>query len=56
MWRPLRDDDFTMDFTQGKKFIGILYKIFRGNCKKTYASLVSTLYLSIDGKTEARTL
>ena len=32
--RPLRDDDFTRDLSQGKKFIGIFYSIFRGNFKK----------------------
>ena len=39
---------------QRKKFIGIFYKIFRGNYKKSYAFLVSTIYLSIDDKTEAK--
>ena len=34
MSRPLRDDDFTKDLTQGEKLIGIFYNIFRGNANK----------------------
>ena len=34
--RPLRDDDFTEDLTQGEKFFGIFYNIFRGNSGKNF--------------------
>ena len=34
MSRPLRDDDFTIDLTQGEKLIGTFYNIFRGNSNK----------------------
>ena len=30
MSRALGDDDLTVDLAQGKKFISILYNIFRG--------------------------
>ena len=32
--RPLRDDDSTINLTQGEKFFGIFYDIFRGNSNK----------------------
>ena len=34
MSKPLHDDDFTIDLTQGEKLIGIFYNIFRGNSDK----------------------
>ena len=34
MSRLLRDDDFTIDLTQGEKLIGIFYDMFRGNTNK----------------------
>ena len=34
--RPLRDDDFTEDLTQGEKFFDIFYNIFRGNSGKNF--------------------
>ena len=29
--RPLSDDDFTIELTQGEKFIGVFNNMFRGN-------------------------
>ena len=32
--RPFRDDNFTIDPTQGEKVYGIFYNIIRGNSNK----------------------
>ena len=52
--RPLRDDDFTTDLTQGEKFFDIFHDIFRGNSNKNLHFPRINISLSIYNKTAAK--
>ena len=44
--RPLCDDDFTIDLTQGKKFFSIFHNIFRGNSNKNlHFPLINIIFI-----------